>query len=72
LQEENVKAVLEDIMGHGNSAPEGRAMLPGYLEASAAAESERQGGLIFSEAEMNELNAVASELGIELHPTPVK
>jgi len=47
----NVKAVISDILGHGNDG----AMLPGQLEARAAEESARVGGLTFSEAEVQEL-----------------
>eukprot|EP00281_Chroomonas_sp_CCMP1168_P030937 CAMPEP_0206250886 /NCGR_PEP_ID=MMETSP0047_2-20121206/21720_1 /ASSEMBLY_ACC=CAM_ASM_000192 /TAXON_ID=195065 /ORGANISM="Chroomonas mesostigmatica_cf, Strain CCMP1168" /LENGTH=359 /DNA_ID=CAMNT_0053676783 /DNA_START=173 /DNA_END=1253 /DNA_ORIENTATION=+ len=66
-QSDNVKAVLDDIMGHGN---EGHAILPGQLEAKAAAESKRQGGLLFSEAELRELREVAAEVGLELPSKP--
>jgi len=46
-----VKAVLADILGHGNDG----AILPGQLEARAAEESARIGGLIFTKAEALEL-----------------
>src|SRR5207244_785195 len=48
-QAENVKAVLRDILGPGNEA----CLLPGQLEAEAAAVSVKHGGLLFSRAEMD-------------------
>jgi L-2-hydroxycarboxylate dehydrogenase (NAD+) len=59
-QAENVKAVLADILGHGNDA----CMLPGQLEAEAAARSEKAGGLLFSKAEVDALNEIAHEAEI--------
>ena len=59
-QAENVKAVLADILGHGNEA----CMLPGQLEAEAAARSEKAGGLLFSKAEVEALNEIAHEAGL--------
>jgi LDH2 family malate/lactate/ureidoglycolate dehydrogenase len=56
-QQENVKAVIEDILGHGNEA----CMLPGQLEAQSAARSARNNGLLFSEAEINAFNEIAAE-----------
>jgi len=56
-QAENVKAVIADILGHGNES----CMLPGQLEAEAAARSARNGGLLFSEAEINAFNDIAKE-----------
>jgi L-2-hydroxycarboxylate dehydrogenase (NAD+) len=56
-QSDNVKAVIEDILGHGNEA----CMLPGQLEAAAAARSAKNGGLLFSEAEVNAFNEIATE-----------
>jgi LDH2 family malate/lactate/ureidoglycolate dehydrogenase len=53
----NVKAVLADILGHGNEA----CMLPGQLEAQAAARSARNGGLLFSTAEIHAFNELAAE-----------
>jgi ureidoglycolate dehydrogenase (NAD+) len=61
-QQENVKAVLKDILGHGNE----KAILPGQLEAEAAAESERLGGLIFTAAEIEAFDAIAREAGVTL------
>jgi L-2-hydroxycarboxylate dehydrogenase (NAD+) len=59
-QAENVKAVLADILGHGNEG----CILPGQLEAEAAARSERAGGLLFSRAEVEALNEIAHEAGV--------
>jgi L-2-hydroxycarboxylate dehydrogenase (NAD+) len=60
-QSQNVRAVLEDILGHGNRAPEGKTILPGEIEHNAAKRSERNGGLIFSEAEIESLKEIADE-----------
>jgi L-2-hydroxycarboxylate dehydrogenase (NAD+) len=56
-QAENVKAVIADILGHGNEG----CMLPGQLEAEAAARCAKNGGLLFSEAEINAFNEIAAE-----------
>jgi LDH2 family malate/lactate/ureidoglycolate dehydrogenase len=58
-QAENVKAVIRDVLGHGNET----CMLPGQLEAEAAARSAQNGGLLFSEAEIKAFNEVADECG---------
>ncbi len=47
-QVENVQAVLADILGHGNDA----CRLPGQAAAQFAARSARNGGLLFSAAEI--------------------
>ena len=59
-QSDNVKAVLADILGHGNSG----CMLPGQLEAEAAERTCRAGGLLFSTAEVAALNDLAREAGV--------
>lgn len=56
-QSENIKAVIEDILGHGNEA----CILPGQHEAQAAANCARNGGLLFSEAEIQAFNDLAKE-----------
>ncbi|MFI5356531.1 MAG: lactate dehydrogenase, partial [Opitutales bacterium] len=56
-QGENVGAVIADILGHGNEA----VRLPGQAEAEAAARSEANGGLLFTAAELAELNLLAME-----------
>jgi ureidoglycolate dehydrogenase (NAD+) len=59
-QAENVQAVLADILGHGNE----KCILPGQLEAEAAARTEKAGGLLFSKAEVEALNEIAHEAGL--------
>ena len=59
-QSDNVKAVLADILGHGNAS----CMLPGQLEAEAAERTCRAGGLLFSTAEVAALNDLAREAGV--------
>jgi LDH2 family malate/lactate/ureidoglycolate dehydrogenase len=59
-QPDNVKAVLADILGHGNEA----CMLPGQLEAEAATRTAAAGGLLFSTAEVAALNEIAGEAGV--------
>ncbi len=56
-QAENVKAILADIMGHGND----KAMLPGQIEANGAALSKKYGGLLFTSAEIDALEHIAQE-----------
>lgn len=56
-QTENVKVVIADILGHGN----GRSILPGQLEAQAAAQSDELGGLIFTAAEVDAFEEIARE-----------
>ncbi len=56
-QQQNVKAVIDDILGHGNED----CVIPGQFEAAAAARSEKNGGLLFSEAEIHAFNDLAKE-----------
>jgi L-2-hydroxycarboxylate dehydrogenase (NAD+) len=58
-QTENVKAVIGDILGHGNEA----CLLPGQAAAKFAARSAKNGGLLFSEAEINAFAEFAAEAG---------
>lgn len=58
-QSENLKAVIEDILGHGNED----CLLPGQLEAESALLSKKHGGLLFSEAEVNAFNELAGTCG---------
>ena len=58
-QMENLKAVIDDILGHGNDA----SMLPGQIEAGARKRSDEAGGLLFTEAEVSEFNEINAELG---------
>ena len=59
-QAANVKAVLADILDHGN----GSCLLPGQVEALAAERTCRAGGLLFSTAEIAALNELARESGV--------
>lgn len=58
-QAANIKAVIDDILGHGNE----NCLLPGQLEANAAKLTEEHGGLLFSEAEVKEFSELAVECG---------
>ncbi|WP_221029269.1 Ldh family oxidoreductase [Actomonas aquatica] len=58
-QSENVKAVLDDLLGHGNE----NCILPGQFEAQAAQRSAEAGGLLFSAAEVKAFNELATEIG---------
>lgn len=60
-QSENVKAVIEDILGHGNES----CLLPGQLEAEWARKVDAAGGLLFTAAEIHAFNELADEAG---HP----
>lgn len=59
-QDENVKAVLRDVLGHGNE----KCMLPGQPEAEAAARSEQLGGLLFTAAEIDAFEQIARDAGV--------
>ena len=61
-QSGNIKAVLEDILGHGNES----CLLPGQIEANAAKQSELAGGLLFTAAEIDSFNEIAHECGMPL------
>ena len=67
-QSQNLKAVIEDVLGHGNEA----AMLPGQLEARAAAQTKKLGGLLFSVAEINAFTEIAKEAGHPFDPAAFK
>src|SRR4051794_39876660 len=58
-QKENVKAVIQDILGHGND----KAMLPGQMEAASAALSKKHGALLFTQAEIEAFKHIADEAG---------
>lgn len=64
----NVKAVIDDVMGHGNRPPEGKAMLPGEIEHAAAMRSEKAHGLIFTDTEIAEFKQVADDAGVAFDP----
>jgi L-2-hydroxycarboxylate dehydrogenase (NAD+) len=53
----NVKAVIDDILGHGNE----NCLLPGQLEAKWAERVVKAGGLLFTEAEIKAFNELAEE-----------
>ena len=57
-QMENVKAVLLDILGHGNE----KCLLPGQPEARAGELSKKHGGLLFTAAEIEEFSHIAREV----------
>ena len=67
-QQENVKAVLKDIIGHGNSG----AMLPGQIEANGAALSAKHGGLLFTAAEVDALQQIAEEAEFKFDRSSLK
>ncbi len=58
-QAENIKAVIGDILGHGNE----KCMLPGQLEAEWAGRCAAAGGLLFTEAELAAFDELAAEAG---------
>lgn len=64
-QSENIKAVIDNILTDGNE----KCILPGQLEAEAAKRSEEAGGLMFSQAELNELNEIATKLNLPILET---
>jgi ureidoglycolate dehydrogenase (NAD+) len=68
-QAANVKAVLDDILGHGNTPG---VMLPGELEHKAAQRSEKAGGLVFTDAEVAELGKLAKEGRVKFDPAGLK
>ncbi|MGA3180385.1 MAG: Ldh family oxidoreductase [Verrucomicrobiota bacterium] len=57
-QMENVKAVIKDVLGHGNE----NCLLPGQPEARNGKLSEKYGGLLFTAAEIAEFNHLAHEV----------
>ena len=58
-QADNVRAVIADILGHGND----HCMLPGQPEAMFARKTAAAGGLLFSKAEVDAFNELAAEIG---------
>ena len=58
-QKENLKAVIDDLFQDGNAD----CILPGQIEAEAAARSARHGGLLFSRAEIEAFGEIAAECG---------
>ncbi|MEM9251229.1 MAG: Ldh family oxidoreductase [Planctomycetota bacterium] len=71
-QAANIKSVLDDVMGHGNAASSGaggRAILPGQIEADFAKRTAAAGGLLFTDAEIDEFKQVADECGVAFDPS---
>tara|TARA_R100000027_G_scaffold67340_1_gene65651 strand:- start:12866 stop:13966 length:1101 start_codon:yes stop_codon:yes gene_type:complete len=60
-QSENVREVLGDILGSGNEG----CLLPGEIESRAFNASEKAGGLLFSQAELDAFTEIAGECGEE-------
>jgi L-2-hydroxycarboxylate dehydrogenase (NAD+) len=58
-QTQNVKAVLADVLGHGNE----KCLLPGQPEARNGELSKQYGGLLFTKAEIEEFGHLAQEAG---------
>jgi L-2-hydroxycarboxylate dehydrogenase (NAD+) len=58
-QMQNVKAVIADILGHGNE----KCLLPGQPEARAGELSKKHGGLLFTKAEIEEFGHLSEEVG---------
>ena len=58
-QSQNVKAVLDNVRGPGNEG----AMFPGKLEANAAEQSRKAGGLLFTAVEIKAFEEIAGEAG---------
>ncbi len=58
-QIQNLKAVLDDVLGHGNE----NAMLPGQIEADFRKRSDEAGGILFTAAEITEFIEINAELG---------
>jgi LDH2 family malate/lactate/ureidoglycolate dehydrogenase len=59
-QSDNVKAVIADVLGHGNE----KSMLPGQLEAMWAKHTASAGGLLFTRAELDAFDEIARESGV--------
>jgi L-2-hydroxycarboxylate dehydrogenase (NAD+) len=68
-QAANVKAVIEDILGHGNTPG---TMLPGEVEHRAALKSEKAGGLLFTDVEVAEFAKFAREGGVAFDPKSLR
>ncbi len=58
-QADNVKAVIKDILGHGNES----CILPGQIEADFAKRCDAAGGLLFSAKEIAAFSELAAECG---------
>jgi LDH2 family malate/lactate/ureidoglycolate dehydrogenase len=60
-QSQNVKAVLDDVRGHGNE----KCLFPGEPEARFAQLSEKHDGLLFTQAEVDAFTEIAKEAGVK-------
>lgn len=60
-QASNIKAVIDDVLGHGNE----NCLLPGQMEANFKKRTDASGGLLFSPAEIAEFKELADELKID-------
>jgi ureidoglycolate dehydrogenase (NAD+) len=58
-QKANVKAVIDDVLDHGND----KVVLPGQLEAEAAVLTRENGGLLFTRTEIEAFNEIAKNCG---------
>lgn len=67
-QADNVKAVIADILGHGNE----NCLLPGQIEHNAAVASNEAGGLIFTAAEIAEFKQIAGDCNVEFDADNLK
>ncbi len=67
-QADNVRAVIEDILGHGNEG----CLLPGQIEARNAALSKKHDGLLLTQAEIEEFKAIAAEGGVAFDEAALK
>jgi len=63
-QASNVKAVIDDMLGHGNE----NCLLPGQVEHAGAQASHEAGGLIFTEAEIQAFKELADACDVAFDP----
>lgn len=63
-RQENLRAVIRDILGHGNE----NCLLPGQIEHEAAQRSQKAGGLLFTQAEIEEFQRIAEACGVAFEP----
>lgn len=70
-QQANLKAVIDDVLGHGNRDT-GRCILPGELEHRYAMRCQEAGGLIFTDAEIGEFKKIADEVGVAMDVAALK
>ncbi|MCC5829775.1 MAG: Ldh family oxidoreductase [Phycisphaeraceae bacterium] len=70
-QAANVRAVIEDVLGHGNQ-DSGRCILPGEIEHRYAMRCEESGGLIFTDAEVAEFKKIADQVDVAMDTAALK